>query len=233
MKRLPALLCGATLLATAACAEREPHADADAVETAAADRPETLVDTLLIEGMPEPSTARLLRSPPAFALPFSTYVPEGIAADFDPPENADQAAAGTGGDGVRFAAAFTGTPDDRAYMHVRIYARGAPQLSPREAVGAFLRTRQPQDDPVGAIDIDEPYDEIDPPAWGEQAFTFMYRGDGDVLTSGRLVVARHQDRAFHVLTHYPAEYGDGLAPRFARILEHWRWEDTGEMLQPR
>jgi hypothetical protein len=73
-------------------------------------------------------------------------------------------------------------------------------------------------------------DPAEPPGWGQEAYTFSYAGDGNVPITGRLVLGRHADRYFHVLTHYPAEYGDGLGPRFQSILEHWRWEDTGRPL---
>jgi hypothetical protein len=176
-------------------------------------RPRTVADTLLIEGMPEPVTATLLRAPADLGMPFSTYVPPGIAADFEP-----------AGDGpsIRFAAAFTGTADPRAYMHVRLYPAGTSEAAARTAATDFIRSRAPWRDeaqPAAA------------PPWGIEAYTYQYSGDGGVPITGRLVIGRHRDRFFHVLTHYPAEYGDGLGPRFQRILELWRWEDTGRMLE--
>jgi hypothetical protein len=41
------------------------------------------------------------------------------------------------------------------------------------------------------------------------------------------MIARHEERRVRLVSHYPAEYGDGMGPRIARILSHWRWEDTG------
>jgi hypothetical protein len=184
------------------------------------ERAQTRQDTLMIEGMPEPTTSRLLRSPVDFAVPFSTYVPEGLESSFDD---------GGAGSGVRFTAAFAGVNEPNAYMHVRLYVPGeVPDAM--EVTSSFLRTRQPQDHPVDGEAVEEPYRIVDPPTWGTSAFEFQYPGEGGALYMGRIVIGVVRDRQFHVLTHYPAEYGDGLGPRFQRILEDWRWDDTGEML---
>jgi len=55
------------------------------------------------------------------------------------------------------------------------------------------------------------------------------RRDG-VNVTGRVSIGRHGDNWFHVVRHYPVEYGDGLGPRLHTILRLWRWDDTGEML---
>lgn len=169
-------------------------------------------DTLVIEGMPEVVTFRLFRTPAGATVPFSTYVPEGIDAVFE--GDSDTLS-------VRFPAAFNGMPHPNAYMHVRFYPAGATRREVRATVFAFLRSRAP------AGEESQP---ADAPGWAEEAHAFTYRGDGNVLHVGRAIIASHGGRFFHVLTHYPAEFGDGLGPRFARILAHWRWEDTGEML---
>jgi hypothetical protein len=204
-----------------ACEARTQPEPAPPPPPPAQDRPQVITDTLVIEGMPEPSTAELLTSPGDAAVPFSTYVPAGIAASFE----------GTGDTlAVRFTAAFTGSSDPNAYMHVRFYAPGVSRDQAREMVGAFLTTRLPDDDPVTGQLRDAPYETIDPPAWAHDAFSLQYRGDGNLYYFGRVILASRNGRIFHVLTHYPAEYGDGLTPLLARILEHWRWEDTGEFL---
>jgi hypothetical protein len=222
MPRTPHLLptVGAALLLLAACETQPQPEPADPPGVTLPARPATIVDTLLIEGMPEPATARLLSATDADP-PFSTYVPDGISAALE--GGGDTAA-------VRFAAAFTGAAEPNAYMHVRLYAPATPPALAREIVTGFLRSRRVQDDPIGGIAIDEPYDVVEPPAWGAEAYSFAYVGDGNVPYVGRLVLARYGDRLLHVLTHYPAEYGDGLTPRFDWILGQWRWEDSGAML---
>jgi hypothetical protein len=189
---------------------------------APATRADLINDTIVVEGMAEPATARLLQSPEGAPIRFSTYVPEGIHGSF---EGAGDTLV------VRFAAAFTGTADPNAYMHVRFYAPEVGINEAREILGGFLATRVPEADPIDTDPGPRGFVQVDPPAWGQEAFSVSYRGDGNRLYVGQLVIATRRDRVFHVLTHYPAEFGDGLAPRFDRILDHWRWDDTGTPLR--
>jgi hypothetical protein len=198
-------LCAAAMV-LAACDAQPPQQHSPGDIPAPSTRAEVLNDTILIEGMPEATTSRLLQSPPNSPLPFSTYVPEGLQAGF---EGADDSLA------VRFAAAFAGSADPNAYMHVRFYGPHVNVAEARELLGGFLATRVPEADPLDTTPSPQAY----------------YQGDGNRIYVGHLVIATRRDRVFHVLTHYPAEYGDGLAPRFDRILEHWRWDDTGTPLR--
>jgi hypothetical protein len=177
--------------------------------TPADPRAETKADTLLLEGMPEPVVMTLVRAPNGLGLPFSTYLPPGLAVEFE-----------SGGDGaaVRFLAAFGRQPDPSAYLHVRLYP---PGTSPADAMDAALA--------VAGLAAGTHADTADPPAWALNGRDISHARDGTTYL-GRALIARHGDRFLHVVTHYPAEYGDGLGPRFARILHHWRWEDTGRML---
>ncbi|HSJ24492.1 MAG TPA: hypothetical protein VK929_07495 [Longimicrobiales bacterium] len=209
------------VLLLAAC-ESQPAPEAEPPAPMAPPRAQTLADTLMVEGMPQPTTATLLSTPPGTPMPFSTYVPEGIATDFE--GAADTVA-------VRFAAAFSPESDPNAYMHVRFYVPGTTVADARETLNAFLVGRQPDDDPVGDQPRDQPYEVMDtPPAWADEGYSIMYVGEGNVYYSAVLILASRGGRVFHVLTHYPAEYGDGLGPRFDFILRHWRWDDTGDML---
>jgi hypothetical protein len=187
-----------------------------------AQRPDVVQDTILVEGLPQTLTARLLLAE-ELDPPFSTYVPDGL--------NAVVEAHGDSGS-VRFSAAFAGREEPNAYMHVRLYPSDTDLLAAREVVAGFLRSRRPQDDPMGGLDIDEPQEPEQPPDWGLEAHRFDYAGDGNVAYVGRIVLAQYRDRFFHVLTHYPAEYGDGMGPRLDYVLRHWRWEDTGQPLVP-
>jgi hypothetical protein len=175
-------------------------------------RPPAIRDTLLIEGMPEATTATLVRAPSDFALPFSTYVPDGISTEFGADGDVDA---------VRFTAAFSGRPDPNAYMHVFVYPAGTTGVQARTGAFAFMRSRLLAGDEANPTEA---------PAWAREAYALSYSGDAGVRYVGRLILATHAGRYFHVLTHYPAEYGDGLGPRHARILQWWRWEDTGRPL---
>jgi hypothetical protein len=212
----------AALLLLAACDARTAQEEQANDSPTLPPRPEVITDTLLVEGTPEPTTARLLQSPEGASMPFSTYVPDGISASFE-----------GGGDtvSVRFAAAFTGAADPNAYMHVRIYAPDIGLIEARELLGGFLNARQPDDAPVDGQRVEQPYQTVEAPQWGQEAFALSYRGEGNHMYFGYLVIATRRERVFHVLIHYPAEYADGLGPRFDRILQHWRWDDNGEMLR--
>jgi hypothetical protein len=175
-------------------------------------RPEAVRDTILLEGMPEPVTARLFRSPDGYGLPFTTYVPEGIEVSLE--TDADSG-------GIRFAAAFTGRRDPNAYMHVFAQPRGTTGVVARQTALEFLRSR---------FLIGGEARPAEAPEWGTEAYAMAYSGDGGARYTGSLVLASHRGRWFHIMTHYPAEYGDGLEPRFRRMLEWWRWEDTGRPL---
>jgi hypothetical protein len=175
-------------------------------------RPAAIRDTLLIEGTPEATTATLVDAPSDFALPFSTYVPDGISTEFGADGDVDA---------VRFTAAFSGRPDPNAYMHVFVYPAGTTGIQARTSAFAFMRSRMLVGDAANPIEA---------PAWAREAYTLSYSGNAGVRYVGRLILATHAGRYFHVLTHYPAEYGDGLGPRYTRILQWWRWEDTGRPL---
>jgi hypothetical protein len=219
--RIAAACAILAILAITAC-DTDPR---DTVETDGPPPPrvrtEVFQDTIIIEGNPEPSRSRLVQSPAGAPVPFSTYVPEGIQASVE-------------GDGdttaVRFAAAFDGRASREAWMHVRFYPPGTTVEEARQLLSAFLVSRRPEDAPMDGQLREEPYDVVEPPAWAEEAYVLRYRGDGNALFTGRGILAVRDDRVFHVLYHYPVEFGDGLAPRFARILELWRWDRTGELL---
>ena len=40
----------------------------------------------------------------------------------------------------------------------------------------------------------------------------------------RVLLGEQQGRQFYFLISYPAEYGDGLGPRYARVLEEWKFD---------
>lgn len=211
--------------ACAACqgdaADTTADADSAAVagDSAVEARAATRQDTIMIEGMPEPSTSTLLATPADFALPFSTYVPEGISTEVDTA-------------GVRFTAAFGGVENTLAYMYVRPHAPGTQLHEARDRVGEFLISRVAHDDPVDTDDYPDTWDRTDTPDWAIEAYAFeddQARPDSPYV--GRIILARHGTTLFHVIINYPAEYGDGLGPRFDAILEDWRWEDTGTMLR--
>lgn len=208
-----ALLTGALLAsALAACTQRPepprmeepplPRVDTTPeipAETAGpTSRPETLQDTLVLEGMPEPVTLRLYRSPPGFPLPFGTYLPADLVAE---------PASSGGRDAVHFYANFGGQRNDAARVEMAVYPEGTTEEGARSALASA----------TGGSLVAE----------GERRYPWALAEyaapTGQVVSRGML--GRHDGRFFHVLVRYPAEFGDGFGPRAAMVLKHWQWED--------
>ena len=43
-----------------------------------------------------------------------------------------------------------------------------------------------------------------------------------------VALGRHGERWFMLTLHYPLEFSDGFVPRAQRIVDDWRWADTGQ-----
>lgn len=176
------------------------------------ERPATRTDTIFLEGMAEPMEFQLFRTPDGFPLHFSAYVPEDMEADV----LEDDAAA------VRFMAAFGGQRNPEAFLHVYVHPTGT---DPQTAVGTMRSFGASRGIPVsmGIEPLPEPEATQRMP-WADRGFGFRYQGD-DGWIVGSMGLGSHDGRLFHVITHYPEEYGDGFGPRSAKILETWQWED--------
>lgn len=218
MKLFPLPAAAAAMLLVAACEAQPPHEYPPGETPRPAARAEVITDTIMVEGMAEPTTSQLVQSPGDAAVAFSTYVPEGIEAEVT---GAGDTVA------VRFMAAFAGTPDPHAFMHVRFHPPGVDVAAARETVMQFLLGRVPDDAPITGTPTEPQVEPREPAPWADEAWGTTYRGEGDRMYVTTSQLARHGGRTFHVITHYPAEYGDGLGPRFQRILQLWRWDDTG------
>jgi len=159
-------------------------------------RPETLQDTLVLEGMPEPVTLRLYRSPPGFPLAFGTYLPADLVAEPAPSDDA-----------VHFYANFGGQRNDAARVEMKVYPEGTTEESARNELAST----------TGGSLV----------AAGERRYPWTLAEyaapSGAVVSRGML--GRHDGRFFHLLVRYPAEFGDGFAPRAAMVMKHWQWED--------
>jgi hypothetical protein len=128
--------------------------------------PESLLDTLYIEGMPEVVRATLVRAPHEFDMPFSTYLPQDMNAEYrtDSP-----------GTAVRFVAAFAGVVEPQAYLQVRLHPPATSAQQARDVVSAFLagKTVRPADEPDWALD----------------AHGFDYEDHAGVAYTGRIMLA--------------------------------------------
>ncbi len=171
--------------------------------------------------MAVPMQLRLFRSGDDFPLPFSAYVPDDMAAV--------SAAETDGAASVHFYAEFGGHRNEDAFVHVFVHPEGTRE---NEAVAAargyetgrgipVSRGLEPVPDSARAAAI----------PWAVAAYHFRYQGEGGIWYVGNIAVGQHAGRYFQVVQHYPAEYGDGFAPRASIITRTWRWADDGG-LQP-
>jgi hypothetical protein len=177
-----------------------------AADPAPVARPDSVAGTLAIEGMPEPATFRLYRAPPGFPLGFSTYLPADLAAV--PAPSGD-------GEAVRFEARFGGSPNPEIYLEVVALPEGTSTAEATE------RARRAAEERGEAEEMPEPRY-----PWASAGFT--YRGAEGTI--GAVSLGRHAGRHYYVVTHLPAEAADGFGPRAAKVLEEWRWSDTGAPL---
>jgi hypothetical protein len=215
----------ALLLLSVACGAREdagpganggepPPTDAAPAPTAdsrqpAASRPETREDTVLIEGMPEVEVSRLVNAPAGFVVPFTTYVPTGLEPDITAPSTA------------RFTAAFADNVNPNAYMEVFVHPPGTARPAVADILNHLMTARHAAEHETVSAER---------PSWALESSGFRYIGADGTNFTGNVIVAQHGDVYFHVVRHYPVEYGDGLPPRLHTILRLWQWQDTGTML---
>lgn len=188
--------------------------DSPAVETAQ-ERPAERLDTLLLEGMPEPIMLRLYSTPEDVMPGFGAYVPADMVVEEGELEE-------DGGWSVHFQAAFGGRRNPDAFVHFYVY----PDSMSREgASGAVLGYKTGRGVPVstGIEPLPEPEAGRRMP-WALESYTFRYQSGGQWYL-GSIGLGRQAGRFFHIITHYPAEYGDGFGPRAALLLETWRWRD--------
>ena len=176
-------------------------------------RPETKRGTIAIEGKEEPFRFRLFDSSrSALPVPFTTYVPHDI--------HVETASSGEG-DAVRFIANFAGKRNDDAHLQAFFYAAGTNDAQARARVKEAAASR-------GLME--RRTDVLNRYKWSLAEYDFSHRKDESSWIVGNIALGQHGDRFFHIMVHYPERYVEGFTPRADRILEEWRWEDTGEGL---
>lgn len=209
-------------LAVAACGGGEEQEGTAAVEAGpeAPERPAVVQDTIRIEGMAEPITARLFETPDDFPLAFSAYVPEGMEPEF---EDADE-----GGTAVRISADLGGEDRPRAFLHVYVYPDTVTAATALATATALMESRGV---PVGqGIEPLEGEGALGAAEWPVARKGFRLQVEEDDWLVGDIAVGVHRGHPFHIMAQYPAELAEGFAPRIRMILDSWVWEDTGEPL---
>jgi hypothetical protein len=175
-------------------------------------RPETVRDAIEVEGMPQPMTLRLFRTPAGFPLAFSTYLPE----DVQPTAQTTSGAGAT----VAFLAAFGGRRNEDARLALHVLPAGTDGDEAR----AFLRQSVPGGAPGDPTAAARPAAPRRYP-WSLDEVEYRFRGRDEAPAVGHAALGRRGGYFFTLTIQYPAEFGDGFGPRAARILRDWRWAD--------
>ena len=173
-------------------------------------RPPVRQDTVTRGDTRDVLSGSLVRAPADFAVPFSTYVPEGVDVEFD-------SAAGI----HRVTFTSPGVPERSAFMTVRIYPAGTTRLQVEEDLHGLISGLAPGMDETTPVDA---------PSWAIAAQRIFYPPSVDTRRAGSVTVAQYGPRFFSVLMLYPAVRADRLLALFDYILAGWRWDDTGRML---
>jgi hypothetical protein len=207
----------APALLSAGCARKPKQTNEAVAESTRADsvahvssleeRSATKMETISLEGMEQTLRLRLFDSRPAgIDVPFTTYVPDDMAIRSAPRETGDRFVA---------RAVFGGQVEPRAFVEVRFLPEHASEQAAAESLVAWAPDERPN------------------PLEGGTRFhwsvreRWIRRGERDAAVEGIAALGRHGARWFVIHVEYPIDYGEGLLPRVERVLEEWRWEDTG------
>ncbi|NJL36785.1 MAG: hypothetical protein HC840_09905 [Leptolyngbyaceae cyanobacterium RM2_2_4] len=233
LRSLGSILTGVCLAAVVACApsptqpSSENPQDSQLEEEVASDtgnesaeaqdysfqtsEPETKMAQVSVEG--ETSEIELQRFV-SESSPFMTYFP---AEDFTPE------AAGEGSEeGDRFYFSPTGTPNREAYVQV-VFPENAS--SPEDVQQLVLGDK-------GLLAINN-WDEVSQNSstaysWAVEEIFYEQNTDAETYM-GVVYIGEQNGEAFYVVTHAPAEYGDGFDPRANMILENLEISDTNSL----
>jgi hypothetical protein len=170
-------------------------------------QPESRVIPLSIEGQPTEVELKLFH--PA-DLPLTTYFP---AKEFQSEvQNAN------GATQIRFSFSPTGQKDPKAYLQIVLPESGNSLEQVQEMLVG--------DRGIMATNGWELVDRTDVVSypWAKEKLLYQYQAS-DGLTVGSIYVGENKGKAFYILTHYPAEYGDGFEPRSAIILENLQFKE--------
>jgi hypothetical protein len=167
--------------------------------------PVTFAETIRLEGMTESIQARLFETPVDFPLGFRTVVPTDLHVDF---------VSSGEGDAVRFEAAFGGVHNPEALLSAVVL----PDRHTAEDAHSYVESLARE---LGAV-----------PGRGAGWEWAEAHYDLQGPRSGFLALGQRNETWFYVLSQYPPEYGDGMAPRIELILRRWTWSDGTPLVPP-
>jgi hypothetical protein len=184
----------------AATPNNQPQETSDT--TQASTRPSTKTDTINIEGEKSEVTLKLYDE---LSQIFTTYFPKD---DFV----AESVSSGEG-TGSLFYFNIDGNKNSDAYVSIS-FPTGANNAEQLErlltAKGGLVQKNQWQ---MEERTKDVPY------SWAKEKILYKQPGSEDNLLV-QLYIGEANGKVFYVITHYPAEYGDGFAPRANFILDN-------------
>jgi hypothetical protein len=210
--RIRSAVFGATIILMGACkGENIPPSGRAAAATPAAvhhaslaqiapSRPAVRLDTIYIDGMPQPVELQLVEAPAIFPMPFTTYVPAGFL--FEEIRRGDQPE-------VRFVMEFGGQRNNDAFLEMAAYPTGL------SLEGAEERARHAADSGAQLV----PTTSSDIP-WAIREWR-----NGIGRSVARVILGRHGDRFFQIRIRQPRGDAEEFGPRAAIVLREWRWSD--------
>jgi len=175
--------------------------------SAPTDRPETIEETIALEGMEEPITLRLYEDE---GLGFYTYVPEQLVAE---------SSSSGEGDGFVAYAAFGGNEERRAALS--IFAPAGTYA--REGFSEYIKEIKRS----SGFDV-EPFVEGASPRFegSFEEFGIGMTDEADGMSiMGTVALLERNGRMVAVTLQYPEDYAEGFVPRAMRLYEHIVWDE--------
>ncbi|MGB4314886.1 MAG: hypothetical protein WBK02_07700 [bacterium] len=183
----------------------ENHLPGSETGPAALERPETKSDTISLEGQEETFAFTLLD---AENIGFTTYLPEDIVATVVSSDEGDAVIAYTN---------FAGQQREDAYLSFFLYQKGITMEEAMAGTKDMLAA-----DGYGFPEATGEYRSY---PWAQEEFRFTKEQEGTNYT-GTAAFGNRGDRVFRVMTHMPAEFGDGFGARIAKIIDAIEWYTT-------
>lgn len=138
-------------------------------------------------------------------FPFTTYFPE---SDFI----VDSGGSGEGS-GVWFYSQVGGKKDELAYVHFFFPAKPTTLEAMKKEVTGKRGLMETNKWTVKRRSQDVPY------SWAKERIDFERPFNAQNNIMGTVYIGEHNGKAFRVTEHFPADYGDGFAPRASILLK--------------
>jgi hypothetical protein len=210
------LLVAIVCILTPACSSRtDSKAPATGLPVSIEQRSDTRRENISIGSRSMPVNLNLFETAKTtLALPFTTYVPEDMIRE---------GTSGREGDSVRWTLTLAGRRIDDAYVEVAVDPLGTTEADARNMarMGAIGRGLQPRVEGMPQRH-----------GWSLSEYGFSRSSPQGTRVVGNITMGKHRDRFFYVVVNYPERDSPQFSPRAEIILREWRWEDTGEALDP-